>query len=179
MNAVPLPVIPLNRMTQIVASRPAPQTQNRGRRRVRLGLLFVLIPPAAAGSPVRTSRGLGLLSGHTNTVAPSIYRLDAIVSAVSICGAKPGVRCHQHLSLQSQTSIHGRHPSSSSLQAQISSRWHRESTHRSGASSPPSRVPPSVCAGRGCFSEPPGSAVSWVGRLEPRGTTAAWKSPIC
>lgn len=47
-NAVPLPVIPLSRMTQIVASRPAPQTQNRGRRRVRLGLLGALIPPAAS-----------------------------------------------------------------------------------------------------------------------------------
>lgn len=94
-NALPLPVIPLNRMTQIVASRPAPQTQNRGRRRLRLGLLAVLIPPAAS-APVSTCRGL--LTPHSgcwlshNTVASLIYLLDAILSAVSICATKPEVR---------------------------------------------------------------------------------------
>lgn len=91
-NAVPLPVMPLSRMTQIVASTPAPQTQNRGRRRVRLGLLGALIPPPAS-APVSTCRGprSGLSLSH-NTVAPLIYRLNAISSAVSICGTKPGIR---------------------------------------------------------------------------------------
>lgn len=77
-NAIPLPVMPLSRMTQIDASTPAPQTQNRGRRRVRLGLLGALIPPAAS-APVSTCRGprSGLSLSHS-TAAPLIYRLNAI-----------------------------------------------------------------------------------------------------
>lgn len=74
----PVPVIPLKRMTQIVASRPAPQTQTR----VLLGLLGALIPPAAC-TPLRSWRGLltphgGFTAFPLNNVAPFIYRLDAI-----------------------------------------------------------------------------------------------------
>lgn len=55
-----------------------------------------------------------------------------------------GSACHQHLSFPSQTRIHSRHPNSSTLKAQISSRGPHDNTHRSGASSSPSRVPHGV-----------------------------------
>lgn len=147
-------------MTQMVASRPAPQTQTRGRRRVLLGLFGALIPPAA-GAPVSTCRGLWLLTAVSqpshNPVAPLIYRLDAVLSAGSIGGTEPGFRpvigtSSSGVRAASTADI----PNSSSPQAQISRRCHRDDAHRSRGSSPPSRPPPhphpSVWASRGCFS---------------------------
>lgn len=169
----------------MVASRPAPQTQTRGRRRVRLGLLGALIPPAA-GAPVSTCRGLWLLTAVSqpshNPVAPLIYRLDAVLSAGSIGGTEPGVR-----------PVIG--TSSSGVRAASTER-HSQQLQPAGTAQPP--VPPRWCAsiqrivsslasppppsprcerGEGVFLEshprPPECAVSWVGRREPQGTMAA------
>lgn len=145
-NAVPLPVIPLSRMTQIVASRPAPQTQNRGRRRLRLGLLGALIPPAASApvssgpcrgaTPPRSGRSLS----HKRRCSSDLSPGSCFIGRLHLRWRTRGSARLQHLSLRSQT----RHPDSSSrLQArQISSRCLRDSPHASGASSPPSRVSP-------------------------------------
>lgn len=45
-----VPVTSLKWKIQVAARRPTPQTQNRGRRRVCLGLLGTFIPPAAAAA---------------------------------------------------------------------------------------------------------------------------------
>lgn len=101
-------------MTQIVASRPAPQTQSRGRRRVLLGLLGALIPPAAS-APVRTCRGL--LTPHCVFTAfrppcCSFYlsnRRD-FISGLHWRYRTRGSACHQHRGFQSQGGIRTRHP---------------------------------------------------------------------
>lgn len=152
-NAAPLPVIPLNRMTQIVASRPAPQTQNRGRRRVRLGLLGALIPPAAS-APVSACPGLRpcAAAARLHTALLLLYRLDASLAAFSISGIKAVVR-----PVLSASASRVRSASTPDIPTAPGCR------HRSAAGAttithidpeyrllPP--VSPSVCARRACFS---------------------------
>ena len=124
------PVTSLKLKIQAAASRPTPQTQNRGRRRVCLGLLGALIPPAA-GSPLRRTCRLAaapppphtaLLCVHAESncsafplFSPPIYRLWDILALVSIHdpgGCSRGSARHQHLSIQHQSVCQHRRSSS-------------------------------------------------------------------
>lgn len=144
-------------MTQIVASRPAPQTQTRGRRRVLLGLLGALIPPAAS-APVRTCRGL--LTPHSGFTAfpQQCCSFDLSTRRYFISGLHwryrtRGSACHQHRGFQSQGCIRTRHPQQ--LQPAGTDQlpvppWWCTSIQRIVSSLP--CPPSSVWAGRGCFS---------------------------
>lgn len=75
------PLTSLKLKIQAAASRPTPQTQNRGRRRVCLGLLGALIPPAA-GSPLRRTCRLA-------AAPPPPHTALLCVHAESNCSALP------------------------------------------------------------------------------------------
>lgn len=142
---LPVPVIPLKRMTQIVASRPAPQTQSRGRRRVLLGLLGALIPPAAS-APVRTCRGL--LTPHSGFTAFPRPRCPfylsnrrCFISGLHWRYRTRGWGCHQH------RHAHQLQPAGAD-QLPVPPRW-CPSIQRIVSSLP--CPPSSAWAGRGCF----------------------------